>query len=281
MPQGRGRDHPQDRAGTEQEEAQARERCHWDEGRQRHHSGGDEAGDRPEPDHGAEGEALHHPGREQRADHHADAVHRKRRADTGRRQAEPAHRVGHEHREQQEGAGVEDELGDEHRSQQRVVEHEGRAFFDFMQRMTGRRDLACRLVDAREQHHRDDGEHGGTSERRCRAHPADQHAAERGAGGKRDGACKLDPRVRRWQQFWRDQRGNQGGRCHAIGHRAANGGETEHSKQRQGEPAEPDQGEDREQRHRAQGLRARHQNAPRDAVGEQAGRDREQDERQG
>ena len=70
--------------------------------RQRHHGGGDETGHRAKPDHGAEGESLHHPGRQQRADHHADAVHRQRRADAGGGQAEMAHGVGHEHGEQQE-----------------------------------------------------------------------------------------------------------------------------------------------------------------------------------
>ncbi len=39
----------------------------------------------PKPDHGAERQPPHHPRRQQRADHHADAVHRQRRADAGRR----------------------------------------------------------------------------------------------------------------------------------------------------------------------------------------------------
>ena len=53
-----------------------------DDGGQRHHHRGDEAGDGSEPDHGAEGEPLHHPRRRERADHHADAVHRRASAPT-------------------------------------------------------------------------------------------------------------------------------------------------------------------------------------------------------
>ena len=98
--------------------------------------------------------AAHHAGGEQRADHHADAVHRQRRADAGGGQAEMAHGIGHEHREQQERGGVEDELRDEHRPQQRMAHHEDGAFADVLQRMAARRGLARRLVDAGEQHDR-------------------------------------------------------------------------------------------------------------------------------
>ena len=114
---------------------------------QRHDAGRDKAGDRTKADHGAEGEPFHHPRRQQRADDHADAIHRERRADAGRGHAEPPHGVGHEDGEHQEGAGIEDELRDEHRPQQRVMKHEGRAFLDILQRMTARRGFARGLVD--------------------------------------------------------------------------------------------------------------------------------------
>ncbi|MGY4224551.1 hypothetical protein ACVMIH_001912 [Bradyrhizobium sp. USDA 4503] len=167
--------------------------------RQRHHGRGDEAGNRAEPDHGAERQPLHHAGREQRTDHHADAVHRKRGADAGGAEPEMAHRIGHEHGEQQERRSVEDELGDEHRPQQGVVHHEGRAFLYVLQRMAPRGRLARRLVDAGEQHDRDRRQCRGEAECGRGPDPADQHAAERGAAGERDGTRELDAGVRRRQ----------------------------------------------------------------------------------
>jgi hypothetical protein len=76
-------------------------------------------------------------------------------ADASRGQAEMAHRIGYEHRELQEPGGVEDELRDEHRPQQRVMEDEGGALADVLERMALRRGCARRLVDTGEQHHGD------------------------------------------------------------------------------------------------------------------------------
>ena len=142
--------------------------------------------DRSEPDHGAEGEPLHHPRRRERADHHADAIHPERHADAGGGQAEMAHGIGHEHRKQQERRRVEDELRDEHRPQQRMMQHERGAFLDVLQRMAARRGRARRFIDAGQQHDRDHGERRGKAEGGRGADPSDQHAAERGAAGERD-----------------------------------------------------------------------------------------------
>ena len=79
-----------------------------------------------------ERQALHHPRRRERTNHHADTVHRKRGADAGGRQAEAVHRIGHEHCEQQEGGRIEDELRQEDRPQQGMVKDEGGAFLDFL-----------------------------------------------------------------------------------------------------------------------------------------------------
>ena len=160
------------------------------------------------------------------------------------------------------------------------MQHEGRAFLDVLQRMASRRGRAGGLVDARQQHHRDDRECGGKSESRRRTDPSDQHAAERGAAGERNGARQFDPRIGRGQLLRGHQRGHQRRRGDAVGHRAAYRDEAEQRQQRQGHPAEPDQQQDSRQRRGAQRFGARHQPAPRDAVGEQAGRDRKQDEGQ-
>jgi hypothetical protein len=57
------------------------------------------------------------------------------------------HRIGHEHRQQQEGGRVEDELRDKYRPQQRMMQHEHGAFPDLLQRMASRRRGARRLVN--------------------------------------------------------------------------------------------------------------------------------------
>jgi hypothetical protein len=94
---------------------------------------------------------------------------------------EMAHRVGYEHREQQERGGVEDELGDEDRPQQRMMQHEGGTFPDLLQRMAARRRLPRGLIDPRQQHHRDDRQRRGETEGGRRSGPSHQHAAERRA----------------------------------------------------------------------------------------------------
>ena len=100
------------------------------------------------------------------------------------------------------------------------------------------------------------------------------------AAGKRHGARQFDPRICRRQLLRCHQRGHQRGSCDAVGDRSAYRDEAEQCEQRQRHPAEPDQQQDPGQRRGAQRFRARHQIAPRNAVGEQAGGDREQDEGQ-
>ena len=78
----------------------------------------------------------------------------------------------------------------------------------------------------------------------------------------------------------RDQRRNQGRSGDAVGDRAAHRDEAQQREQGQRKAAERDRGEDRKQRRRAQRFRAGHQHAAGDAVGQQPGRNREQDERQ-
>ena len=112
-------------------------------------------------------------------------------------------------------------------------------------------------------------------------HPADQHAAERGAAGKGDGARKLDPRIGRRQQLRASP-----ARAPAPARRRCRRRCRTPRRSRAAPAAaassapSADQQQDRRQRHRAQRLGARHQRAPRDAVGEQAGRNGEQDEGQ-
>ncbi|MGY3118556.1 hypothetical protein ACVWXQ_002493 [Bradyrhizobium sp. S3.14.4] len=77
------------------------------------------------------------------------------------------------------------------------------------------------------------------------------------------------------------QRGHQGRRRHAVDDRAAYGGKAEQSQQRQIERAQCEQQHDGRQRDRAQRFGTRHQRAAGDAVGEQAGRNGEQDKGQG
>lgn len=191
------------------------------------------------------------------------------------------HRVGHEHGDLQKPAGVEDELGDEHRPQQRMVKHEGCALADVLERMALRDGRTRWLVDAGEQHDRDGRERRGKAEGRARAPPSHQRAAERGAAGEGDGARELDAGIGRRQEVRTHQRRHQRRGGHAVDDGAAHGGKAEHRQQRQVERADRQQEHDGGERGRAQRLGARHQRAARDAVGEQAGRNREQDEGQG
>jgi hypothetical protein len=77
-----------------------------------------------------------------------------------------------------------------------------------------------------------------------------------------------------------DQRRHQSGRGHAVGDGATYGDEAEQREQRQRQCSEPDQKQDSGKRRRPQRFGTRHHKAPRDAVGEQAGGDRKQDEGQ-
>jgi hypothetical protein len=173
------------------------------------------------------------------------------------------------------------ELRDEHRPQQRMAHHEAGAFRGLLDRMPTRRGLALWLIDAGEGNHGDGGERGGEAESGRRTDPSDQRAAERGASRKRDGAREFDPRIRGGQLLWRDERRHQGGCCDTVDDRAADGGEAEQGQQGQAERAEPDQEQDRGQRHSAQGFGTGHQEAARHAVGGEACGDRDQDEGQG
>ena len=121
---------------------------------------------------------------------------------------------------------------------------------------------------------------GGKAERGRRADPSDQHAAERGAARKRNRARQFDPRIRGRQLLRGDQRRHQRRRGDAVGDGAAHGDEAEQRQQRQRQQPEPDQQQVAASAAARKRFRARHQPAPRDAVGEQAGGDREQDEGQ-
>ncbi len=123
-------------------------------------------------------------------------------------------------------------------------------------------------------------ERRGETECRRSTDPSHQHAAERRSAGKGNGARQFDPRIGRGQQLRRYQRRHQRRRRDAVDDRAAYRDEARQREQGQCQQVEADQHEDCEQRRGAQGFRARHQPPPRDAVGEQACGDREQDERQ-
>jgi ribonuclease E len=221
----------------------------------------------------------HHARRQQCSDHHTDAVHRKRGTDEGCGQAKTPHGIGHEHRQKQERRRIEDELGDENRAQQRMMQHEGGAFPDLLKGVPARRGLARRLVKARQQHHRDHREGCRASKGGSSPHPSDQETTERGAAGKGNGAGEFDAGVGCRQHVRCDQRGNQCGRGDAVDDRSTDRNEAEQAEQGQREPAEPDQCEDR--KHTAQSFRCRHQLASRDAVGEQTGGNSDKDKGQG
>ena len=219
-----------------------------------------------------------HPRCQKRADHHADPVHREHGADTAGGKSEVADRIGHEHRQDQERSGVEDELRDEYRPQQRMMQYEACAFLGFLQGMPPR---------------------AGARAGSWMPDSSTTAITERAAAEPKAGAAPTHPTVRRpaqgrWQRppfapvrfaHWpratrrRHQRWHQGGRCHAVSNGAADRDEAEQREQRQRHrPARSAPGCG--QRRGAQAFRARHQPAPRDAVGEQARGDREQDERQ-
>ena len=236
----------------------------------------------PSPIDGAERQPAHDAGRSERADHHADAVHRQGGADAARRQAEMAHGIGHEDREDQEPGRAEDELGDEDRPQQGMAEDELRALADLLQRMAALRRQPRRLVDARQQHDRDHRQRRGKAERRAGADPADQQAAQRRTAGEGDRARELDaahwppaataaapatapaPARRRCRRRCRTPRRSPG---------SASSGRVIQPSTISASVAS--------NARRPQRLGARHQPAARQAVGQQAGRNGEQHERQG
>ncbi len=161
-----------------------------------------------------------------------------------------------------------------------MVQHECATFLDLLQRVPSRRGCTGRLVDPGQQHHRNDRERGGKPEGGRGADPSDQHPTQRRSAGESDRAREFDPRIGRRQLLGRHQRRHQSGRRHAVDDRSAHRDKAGQRQQRQRERVEPDQGQDGEQRHGPQRFRSGHQPAPRDAVGEQARGDREQDERQ-
>jgi hypothetical protein len=107
------------------------------------------------------------------------------------------HGIGHEHREHEKRCRIEDELRDEYRPQQWMMQHEYRTLLDVLQRMASGCCFTGRLVDSRQQHHGDHRKCGGKSERRRRAHPSHQHAAQGRSAGKGDGARQFDPCIGR------------------------------------------------------------------------------------
>ncbi len=136
-------------------------------------------------------------------------------------------------------------------------------------------------MDAGQQHDRDRRQRGGDTESRRGADPSDQHAAERGAAGKRNRARELDAGIGGGQQLRADQRRHQRRRGDAVDHGAADRDEAEQGEPRQREPMKRDQHEDRGERHCAQRFGTRHQPSPRHAVGEQTRGNRKQHEGQG
>jgi hypothetical protein len=215
------------------------------------------------------------------AHHHADAIHRQGHANARRAQVEPADRIGHEDGEDHEASHAEHELRDEDRPQQGMVKDERRAFPDLLQRMAATHRGAHRLDDPRQQPDRNHRQSRGKAEGRTGTDPADQQAAECRAAGKGDGTGQLDARVRGRQRSRRHKRGHQRRGGDAVDDGAAHCDEAQESQQRQGDPAEHDQAKRRQQRGRPQRLGARHQPSPRQAVGHQARRNGEQNERQG
>jgi len=112
------------------------------------------------------------------------------------------------------------------------------------------------------------------------ADPADQHSGERRAGSEGDGAGKLDAPIGRGQRRRRHQGRDQRWRCDVVGNRAAGADEAEQRQQLERQEAGRGERQHRDERQRAQQLGRRHEAAPRHAVGQHAGRDREQQEGQ-
>ncbi len=142
------------------------------------------------------------------------------------------------------------------------------------------RRLTGGFVNAGQRHGCHHRECGGKAESGRGANPADQDAAERRAAGKGDGARELNPRIGRRQLLRGHERGHQRRCGDAVDDGAAHRDEAEQREQRKIDGAGPDQQQDRRQCGRAQRFGAGHQEAPGHPVGEQAGRDREQDEGQ-
>jgi hypothetical protein len=176
---------------------------------------------------------------------------------------------------------VEDELGDEDGPQQFMMQHEDHALLDLLQRMTPRGNIARGLMDAGQQYDRNSRQYCSHAKRGRGADPSDQHAAERGAAGKGNGARELDAGVCGGEQLRADQRRHQRRRGNAVDHGATDRDEAEQGQQRQGEPVKRDQREDLGQRQGAHRFGARHQAPTGHAIGEQARGDRDQHEGQG
>jgi hypothetical protein len=272
--------HPKNRPATEQKEAGL---CQCgpglpQRGRKQHTAGQSAHGARRH--HMAEAPARENPRGQQRADHHARAVHAERQPDRLRSEVQPLRRIRDEDgRHHEEGHG-EDKLRDEHRPQQRMLKHEARAFGNVSQRV---RRTPCHglLSGHASQHCRS---HGGQRrrqhERRHRACPADQRAADGRPAGKCNRARQLDAAVCAREHCCRHERRHQRGRRHAEHHRAAHRNEAQHAQRSQVQPPGRQQARYNKQGQRAHGLRVGHQCALGPTVRQHADGNGKQHERQ-
>jgi hypothetical protein len=195
-------------------------------------------------------------------------------------EAEDLDSIRHEGGLQDEPRAVPDDGRQQHRPQQRMRPGETGALLEIADDMA-RRQLGPRLLGEAGQ--QDDGtsrEHRGEDEGRCRSGPADERTGECRSCREGETTGQLEPAVRRRERAARHQRGDQS-RCRdAEGDGSGRRDEADRGEQRQRQQTKPHQRRQREQGERPHGLGDRHQAAPRHAVGDDAGGEGEQQERQ-
>jgi hypothetical protein len=191
------------------------------------------------------------------------------------------HGVGDVRRQNDEQRDIEYELGQEDRPQQSMTEDEHHTLPNGAGGMRLRDFFARGLDDADQQHRRTGGERRRDAKRRRAADPAGQRPAERRTGGIGGGAGEFDSTIGERQDVALDEGGDERGRGDAIADRAACPDESQDCQQRQAQSAEAQQHQHADERDDTQRLGCRHQPRPRHAIREHAGRNRQQQERQG
>ena len=139
---------------------------------------------------------------------------------------------------------------------------------------------ARRLAQAAQQDDAAGGERGGEAECGRGAGPAHQRAGHRGPAHEGGGARQLEPGVGRGQSFRRHQRRHERRRGDAVGHRPARAREAQQREPRERQQPGLGEQERHDQRARPHRLGHRHEATAGHAIGQQARRDGQDQERQ-
>ena len=156
-----------------------------------------------------------------------------------------------------------------------------RAFDQILHGMTARQDRTWWLVKAGEHEHGASGQDGRQREGNPCPAPSHQRPCQCRPAGVSNRAGKFDSPICRPKCRRRHKSGHKRRRGHAVDNRAASAQKAEYRQGRPRHQIECEQDQDRDKGHHAQRFRPSHQTPARHSVGENAGGNRQKQERQG